>query len=126
MTRRISVVTNISDTLRREVPAANLQQLFLNRGRNPRKHAVRDDVIENACIGGKRTEVGCLEMHSLQAKLRSRISSSIDGSLGKIDANEFALGKNIGKRDQVPAFTAAELEHPAGLHRRRVQPVKSR
>src|SRR2546429_4231721 len=90
-TSGISVIGNVSHTLRGEVRATDSENTIANHLRHPRKQSMRDDVIKLSQLAGKRHDIKLLERDILQSQRRNQFPSLIDGAAREINANKTTL-----------------------------------
>ncbi|CUJ36698.1 Uncharacterised protein [Achromobacter sp. 2789STDY5608633] len=123
---RIGVVADVGDALRRQVFAADAQDRVTHLRRHPAEHAVADDVVESAEVGGDVRQAHGPQVEITRARRFRDQPARVNLLRRQVDADDAGLG--VGQREwqQVAAGGAAQFQHPGLLQRRRRQLVQVR
>ena len=109
-----------------EMPRNDRHQRIAHRRRNPRVHAVRDDVVELPEICGEVDDVALQQLDVGESECVRKPPPQLDRPGRKLDSEKARIGKPVRHGDQVSARTASQLQHPAVLDRRGIQAEQPR
>ena len=118
------VEIQVSDPLGREMAREDRHQRIAHRRRNPRVHAVRDDVVEFPEIRGEVENVTLLQLEVGESERGREPSPDRNRPGRELDAEKACIGKPAGHRDEVPARAASELQDSAAFNRCGIQAVQ--
>ena len=116
------VVADVRDPTLRQGRAALLEQAITHRGPDPRVHPVRDHVVE--CL---RRQLEVLDRAHFERDVRKterlhERAAARNRSLRRVDAVEARAGEGQRHRHEVSGVAASELQYPACLWRRGIDP----
>ena len=83
---------------------------------------MRDHIVEGVRGQLEVFDLNHLERHVRETQRLHERAAARDRSFSRVDADEARAGECKRHRHEVAAVAAAELQHPASLQRRRLNP----
>ena len=117
------VEVQVGDPAGREMARECRHQRIARRCRDPRVHAVRNDVVELPEVRGEVEDVAPPQLDVGKPERGGEPPSDLDWPGRDIDPEKPRAGKSAGHGHDVPARAASELQHPATFDRRGTQAV---